>query len=457
MVQEKLLIVEDESSVAKQLKWSLGDLYDISIAEDAEKARHLLASGVFPVVTLDLGLPPLHNSPKIGLKLLGEMSTISPHTKVIVITGNAERDNAVQAVALGAADFCTKPIDLNVLQIILKRTFGIHALEETNRKLQLQADQNRNILCNMLGISEAMSKVFSTIRKVSSTEYPVLITGDSGTGKEMAAHAFHELSPRSKQPFVIINCGAIPENLLESELFGHEKGAFTGAVSRKIGKLENADKGTVFLDEIGELPLAMQVKLLRCLQESTIERLGGNATINLDVRVVAATNIDLQDAIDQGTFREDLYFRLNVIPLRMPSLKERSEDILLLAQHFLRTEAKVLKTGRISFAPSAMAALTYHNWPGNVRELQNRVRRALSLFSGKLITPDDLGLEGELTGKQGSEKLLSLHEARSQAELKCIQRALVLTGNNISQAAKLLATSRPTLHDLINKHSIDCS
>ncbi len=455
MVQEKLLIIEDESSVAKQLKWSLGDVYDISIAEDGEKARQLLGSGVFPVITLDLGLPPLPNSPKEGMKLLGEMSSLSPHTKVIVITGNAERENAVQAVALGAADFCTKPIDLKVLQIILKRTFTIHALETANRKLQLQADQNRHVLCGMIGISEAMTKVFSTLRKVSSTAYPVLITGDSGTGKEMAAHAIHELSNRAKQSFVIINCGAIPENLLESELFGHEKGAFTGAVARKIGKLELADKGTVFLDEIGELPLAMQVKILRCLQESTIERVGGNTTIHLDVRIVAATNVDLQQSIAHGTFREDLFFRLNVVPVRLPSVKERSEDILLLAQNFLRTEAQVLKAGRVSFAPNAMAALTCHTWPGNVRELQNRVRRALSLFSGKLITSEDLGLEDELSSQQSNEKLLSLQEARNQAEIRCIQRALVLTGNNISQAAKLLETSRPTLHDLINKHSIE--
>ncbi len=455
MVEQKLLIVEDEASVAKQLKWSLGEHYDISIAEDADKARQLLSAGIFPVITLDLGLPPLHNSPKIGLKLLGDIPNIAPHTKVIVITGNAERENAVQAVALGAADFCTKPIDLNVLQIILKRTFGIYDLEETNRKLQLQAEQNKSILCGMLGISESMSKVFSTIRKVSTTEYPVLITGNSGTGKEMAAHAIHELSSRSKQPFVIINCGAIPENLLESELFGHEKGAFTGAVARKIGKLEHANKGTVFLDEIGELPLTMQVKLLRCLQESTIERVGGNTTINLDVRIVAATNIDLQEATKRGTFREDLFFRLNVVPVRMPSLQERSEDILLLGQHFLRSEAKTLKTGRVAFAPGAMAALTYYNWPGNVRELQNRVRRALSLVEGKLITPEDLGLEDELTGKEGKEKLLTLQEARNEAEIKCIQRALALTGNNISQAARLLATSRPTLHDLINKHAIE--
>ncbi len=451
---DKLLIIEDESSVAKQLKWSLGDDYDISIAEDAEKARQLLRTGVFPVITLDLGLPPHPSNPKEGMKLLGEMSNLSPHTKVIIITGNSEKDNAVQAIALGAADFCTKPIDLNVLQIILRRTFGIHELESTNRKLQHLAHQTENVLCGMIGISEAMTKVFSTIRKISATNYPVLITGDSGTGKEMAAHAIHELSPRSNKPLIIINCGAIPENLLESELFGHEKGAFTGAVARKIGKFEQADEGTVFLDEIGELPLAMQVKLLRCLQESTIERIGGTTTIHLNVRIVAATNIDLRAAIKKGTFREDLFFRLNVVPVKLPPLIERSEDILFLAQKFLKTETRLLNAGRVILSPASMAALSYHNWPGNVRELQNRIRRAISLFDGKLITPEDLGLEENHSDLLNQEKLFTLQEARTKAEINCIQKALALTGNNISQAAKLLETSRPTLHDLINKHMI---
>jgi len=303
-------------------------------------------------------------------------------------------------------------------------------------------------------VSPAMQKLFTLIRKVSCNDYPVLVSGESGTGKEMVAHAIHELSSRSSKPFVIINCGAIPENLLESELFGHEKGAFTGAAARKIGKFELADGGTLFLDEIGELPLALQVKILRCLQEGTIERIGGNKTLSLDVRIIAATNIDLHEAIGKGTFREDLYFRLNVVPVQLPPLRERPEDIIMLAQHFLQTEAKALKAGHVSFSPGAIVALSAHSWPGNVRELQNRIRRALSVISGQLIMPDNLGLEEEQKDKI-NQKLLTLQEARDQAEQRCVQQALVLTGNNISQAAKLLATSRPTLHDLIKKHRMD--
>ena len=453
MSKEKLLIIEDEPSVAKQLKWSLNELYDITIAPDAQRARQLLASGVFPVAALDLGLPPDPDIPREGLKLLAEISSFAPHTKTIVITGNAEQENAVKAVSLGAVDFCAKPIDLQVLKIILTRTFRMYNLEEANRRLQQQAEQSGS-LCRMFGVSPPMQKLFTLIRKVSGNDYPVLVSGESGTGKEMVAHAIHELSSRSSKPFVIINCGAIPENLLESELFGHEKGAFTGAAARKIGKFELADGGTLFLDEIGELPLALQVKILRCLQEGTIERIGGNKTLSLDVRIIAATNIDLHEAIGKGTFREDLYFRLNVVPVQLPPLRERPEDIIMLAQHFLQTEAKALKAGHVSFSPGAIVALSAHSWPGNVRELQNRIRRALSVISGQLIMPDNLGLEEEQKDKI-NQKLLTLQEARDQAEQRCVQQALVLTGNNISQAAKLLATSRPTLHDLIKKHRMD--
>ena len=453
MLKERLLIIEDEASVAKQLKWSLEGDYDITIATDAEKARQLLACGAFPVATLDLGLPPSPDTPKVGLKLLEDVSTLAPLTKLIVITGNSEQDTAVKAVASGAIDFCSKPIDLKVLQVILDRTFRLHALQEASRQFRIHSDQGDS-LCGMIGVAPIMQKLFSMVRKISANNYPVLISGESGTGKEMVAHAIHELSPRRNDPLVIVNCGAIPENLMESELFGHERGAFTGAVSRKLGKLELGNKGTIFLDEIGELPLAMQVKILRCLQEGTIERVGGNRTLSLDIRIIAATNTDLKKAVDEGIFREDLYFRLNVVPIEMPRLKERPEDILLLAQHFLRKEASFLKIDRVSFSSGAIAALSTHDWPGNVRELQNRIRRALAIFSGPMIIPDDLGLDS-CSADSITEKLLTLQTARNQGELKCVRWALLLTGNNIAQAAKLLETSRPTLHDLIKKHGIN--
>ncbi len=454
-MKKKLLIIEDEISVAKQLRWGLGEDYEIMIVSDAKQARPLLASGIFPVATLDLGLPPHSNTPQQGFALLKEISSLDHHIRVIVITGNAERENAVNAIALGAVDFCSKPIDLKILKIILARAYKIHELEETNHRLQLQSSQNQS-LCGMVGVSQVMSKMFKRLKHASQTDYPVLITGDTGTGKERAAHAVHSLSKRNKNPLIIINCGAIPENLLESELFGHERGAFTGAVSRKIGKFEQTDGGTLFLDEIGELPLLLQVKILRFLQESTIERLGGTKTITLNVRIITATNCNLEDAIQKGTFREDLFYRLNVVPLKIPALKERKEDIMLLAHNFLQEESRKLGRRKTSFSPAAMAALSGHDWPGNVRELQNCIRRALGTTMNKVITPADLGLE-EHPIEQEKERLSTLKEAREIAEENVIRRALALSGNNISQAAKLLETSRPTLHDLLKKHAIKIS
>jgi two-component system, NtrC family, response regulator len=450
--KENLLIIEDEPSVAKQLKWALSQTFAITTVSDVATARQYLASGAFPVATLDLGLPPSPDTPREGLKLLEEISELDTPTKIIVITGNSEQETALKAVALGADDFCAKPIDIDMLKVVLVRMFKMHGLEVANRQLQKQSGEC-GALCGIVGVSAAMQKIFSFIRKVSTNDYPILITGPSGTGKEMAAHAIHELSSRASKPLVIVNCGAIPENLMESELFGHEKGAFTGATDLKKGKFELADGGTLFLDEIGELPVNLQVKLLRCLQEGTIDRLGGIKTIQVDTRIIAATNANLKEAVAQKTFREDLFFRLNVVPLEMPSLTERHEDIMVLAQHFLSTEAKALKIHKASLSLSAMAALSSHDWPGNVRELQNRIRRALATFNGHIITSEDLGLEDAIP-EQPDEKLLTLKEARNQAEIRIVQQALLLSGNNISQAAKMLAISRPTLHDLIKKHNI---
>ncbi|HIP83772.1 MAG TPA: response regulator [Desulfocapsa sulfexigens] len=397
-------------------------------------------------------MPPHPDTPEQGFKLLEDISILSPHVRVIVITGNAEEENAIQSIALGAIDFCEKPIDLKLLKIILSRTFKFSELAEAKRQLQKQSTQTGS-LAGMLGVSAAMNKVFDRLRHASKTDYPILITGKTGTGKDLAAHAVHSLSQRATQNFIIVNCGAIPENLLESELFGHEKGAFTGAVSRQIGKFEQAGQGTLFLDEIGELPLLLQVKLLRVLQESTIQRLGGTKTISLDVRVIAATNANLEESVKNGTFRKDLFYRLNVVPLRLPDLSERPEDILLLAHHFLQEESQKLKRGKISFLPTALTALSTYDWPGNVRELQNRIRRALGTTLGNSITAVDLELE-EIPQEQQEQKLPTLKEAREKAEKNVVYRALALTANNISQAAKLLGVSRPTLHDLLKKHKI---
>ncbi len=452
MMKKKLLIIEDELSVAKQLKWGLEKEYDITIAGEVEQAKKFLASGVFPVATLDLGLPPFPNTPQQGFALLEAVPSLAPHTRVIVITGNAEEENAVRAVALGATDFCAKPVDLQVLRIILTRTFKIQELEEVNLRLQRQGCRSGS-LCGMIGISPPMNKVFELIQLAAANDYPVLITGKTGTGKEMAAKAIHQLSPRGEKSLIIINCGAIPENLLESELFGHEKGAFTGAATRQIGRFEQADQGTIFLDEIGELPLPLQVKFLRFLQESTIERLGGTRTITLNVRIMAAANIDLEAGVKKGIFREDLFYRLNVVKLRLPDLSERPEDILLLAYNFLVEESNRLGRRQPSFSPTALAAISNHDWPGNVRELQNRIRRALGTTTGRVLNPVDLGLE-EAPREKEEQRLPTLKEARETAEKDVVRRALALSGNNISQAARLLDISRPTLHDLLKKHGI---
>jgi two-component system NtrC family response regulator len=450
---KNLLIIEDETSLAKQLKWALAKEYDITLASNAVEARRWLAGRTFPVVTLDLGLPPFPDTPEEGFKLLKEMPALCPSSKVIVITGSSEEQNAIEAISLGAVDFCAKPVDLKILDIILSRTFRIYELEEAYRQL-LQKGHGGMDLCGMIGVSPAMTTLFDLIRQASRTDYSVLVTGESGTGKEMAARAVHTLSRRAQMPLVIINSGAIPENLLESELFGHEKGAFTGAVNRKIGRFETAEGGSLFLDEIGDLPLSLQVKILRFLQEGTIERVGGNRTITTDARVIAATNKDLEESVRDGTFREDLYYRLNVVPLKIPPLRDRPEDILVLAKHFLQKEsARTRGAGQITFSPEAMAAMASHPWPGNVRELQNCIRRALTVGE-KLIKPAHLGLAPAERCIE-EPKFITMQEARDAAEIRAITHALAITGNNITQAARMLGISRPTLHDLIRKHGVN--
>ncbi len=450
-MKKNLLIIEDEQSLAKQMKWGLSDAYEIVVANDVKQAIRYLGSGVFPVATMDLGLPPRSDTPEEGFALLEKIPSLAPNTKVIVTTGNSEHENAVKAISLGATDFCAKPVDLEILKIILDRTYKIYELEEANRHLRECGDSS--VFHGMLGASPVMERLFYLIRQVGATDYPVLVQGESGTGKEMAAHAIHAASRRRNAPLVIINCAAIPENLLESELFGHEKGAFTGAVAKKIGKFEQAEKGTVFLDEIGDMPIELQAKLLRFLQDGFMERVGGTAVKRLDVRIIAATNVDMEKVVRNGRFREDLFFRLNVVPMEIAPLRERREDILILARRFILEESRNLKRGRVALSARAAASLTSYSWPGNVRELQNRIRRAMATVNDGTIDSPDLGFrESErLPGDQGP---VTIREARDSGERKAIEMALSITGNNITNAAKVLGVSRPTLHDLLKKHGI---
>ncbi len=450
-MKKKLLIVEDEHSLAKQMKWGLSETYEIVVANDVRQAVRYLGSGAFPVATMDLGLPPRPDTPKVGFDLLEKIPSLAPNTKIIVITGNSEHENAVKAISLGAIDFCAKPVDLEILKIILDRTFKIYELEEANRQLRKCGDPS--VFQGMLGASPVMEKLFGLIRQISSTDYPVLIQGESGTGKEMAAHAVHASSRRGNSPLVIINCAAIPENLLESELFGHEKGAFTGAVTKKIGKFEQAEKGTLFLDEIGDMPMELQAKLLRFLQDGSIERVGGTTVKKLDVRIIAATNVSMEKAIRQGRFREDLFFRLNVVPVEIPPLRDRREDILILARHFIQEESRCLKRGKVVLSPTAAAKLTSYDWPGNVRELQNRIRRAMATAMDGVIDSSNLGFR-ESENLPENKVPMTIKEARDLGERKAIEMALSIAGNNITNAAKVLGVSRPTLHDLLKKHRI---
>jgi two-component system NtrC family response regulator len=447
--RERLLVVEDEEAIARQLKWALAEDYDVLWAGDGDQALPLLRSERPAVMTLDLGLPPEPEGSSVGLQVLQQALTTLPAVKVIIITGNADRANALAAVGLGAYDYYQKPIDAEELKVILRRAFNISRLERENLALQQRLAEGDR-LESLVAASSQMQEVFTLVRRVASSEVPVLVEGESGTGKELVARAIHSLSPRRAKPFVVINCGAIPENLLESELFGHEKGAFTGAHIQRQGKVEFAQGGTLFLDEIGELSLALQVKLLRFLQEQTIERVGGRQAIQVDARVVAATNKDLNQAVAEGTFREDLYYRLGVVTIKVPPLRDRGEDMLVLARHFLATQPRSKGEPPRQLSQEAVSAVFAHPWPGNVRELENRIKRALIMADGPLIGPADLDLVPPVQGPEG----LSLKEARERAEIKTIRLALIKHGGNVTHAAAELGVSRPTLHDLIKRYGL---
>ncbi len=448
MNRPKILIVEDEEAIRHQMKWALSDEYEVILAEDRQMALEQMRLQSPSLIALDLGLPPAPRDAEEGFKTLGELLSMDPKAKVIVITGNQEKANALKAIEQGAFDFFAKPVDLQELEVVLKRAVLLSNLERENMVLREQIIQQG--FEEILGESPAMQKVFSVIRKVATTDASVLVMGESGTGKELVAKAIHRSSNRSQGPFITINCGAIPETLLESELFGHEKGSFTSADTRRKGKIEYADGGTLFLDEIGELSAALQVKLLRFLQEHRIERIGGRETIPVDVRVIAATNRDLKQEIAEKRFREDLYYRLGVVTVVLPPMRERKEDTVLLAKAFVQKFSLQYQKEMKGFSGEALASIKSYSWPGNVRELENRVKRAVIMSEGRILAASDL----ELPNASPTNCSLSLKEIREQAEEEHIKDVLMRCNWNISKAALELDISRPTLHELIKKYQI---
>jgi two-component system NtrC family response regulator len=449
MIKPKLLIVDDDEAIRTQLKYGLREDFTLFFAEDRGQALAAVREHHPDLVSLDLGLPPTPDRAEEGLKALDEIVQLAPATKVVVLTGNNDRENAVRAIQLGAVDYHGKPIQLGDLKVVLQRAAYLQTLEAESEKSQ-QAAESSVTYEDILGTTPAMRKIFAVVAKVARPNVTVLIHGESGTGKELLARAIHGNSPRRSRPFVAINCGAIPETLLESELFGHEKGAYTGAHVQRRGKLELAEGGTLFLDEIGEMSVPLQVKLLRFLQQREIERVGGREIVHVDARIIAATNKDLKAELQAGRFREDLYYRLSVVNLKLPPLRERGEDIILIANTFLRRSGKQHRR-KLRFSTAALEALARYPWPGNVRELENAVERAVIMSKGKLIDTSDLGIEVS----ENATDVGSLRKARDRAERESLVEALVKTRGNISQAAKLLGVSRPTFHGMLEKHKVN--
>ena len=447
-MKPRLLIVDDDETIRIQMKWALADHYEVLLAEDRAGALEAFKSDRPAVTLLDLGLPPRPNAAEEGLDTLSELLNVDSSAKVIIISGQEDRENAVRAVGAGAYDFFCKPVQLEELRLLIRRCLYVADLEREYR--EVEPNFKLEVFEDMLGGSEQMRNLFVSIRKVATTNAPVLLLGESGTGKEMAGVAIHRRSTRKDGPFAAINCNAISETLLESELFGHEKGAFTGAHLQRRGLIESAAGGTLFLDEIGELPPAVQVKLLRFLQEHRFQRVGGRQEIEVDARIIAATNADLKKGIAKGTFREDLYYRLAVVVIDLPPLRERGNDVCAVAKAFLeRFGAKQGKSG-LTFAPETLRALRRHRWPGNVRELQNRVQRAVIMADGKRITVKDM----ELTDVTDALSAITLKEARENIEREMVQQALNRHGGRISAAATELGISRPTLYELMEKLGI---
>lgn len=443
--QRRLLIVEDDSGLQKQLRWSFDD-YEVIVAGDRSSALDMMRSHQPAVVLQDLGLPPDPAGTSEGFATITDILHLAPETKIIVVTGNGDRDNAVKSIGCGAFDFCSKPLDLEILRLLVDRAFRVHALEAENRQLRSHAPE---ALQGIIGSSEAMHDACRLVEKVSSSSATVLLLGETGTGKELFARAVHRLSARRDGPFVAINCAAIPEPLLEAELFGYEKGAYTGAHKQTKGKIELASNGTLMLDEIGDMPFTLQAKLLRFFQERVVERIGGRDVIPVDVRIVCATHQDLPTLIQEGRFREDLFYRIAEVTIRLPPLRERAGDAVTLAQHFL--EQAATRHGRPvrNFSAKALKAIEAYPWRGNVRELENAVNSAVIMADGKQIGLDAL----HLSAVAGNE-VLSLHAVRAEAEKRAIEKALTNMGGNLSRVAAVLGVSRPTLYDLLEKYGL---
>jgi two-component system, NtrC family, response regulator len=449
-MKPKILIVDDDEAIRTQMKWALSEHYEVHFAEDRKAAGEGFETNSPAVTLLDLGLPPRPNECDEGLAALSDILAIDNTAKVIIISGQSEKQNAIEAVGAGAYDFLCKPVEMEELRLLLRRCIHVTDLEKEYHKLQ--QSQRADVFEDMLGTSPQMQAVFAFIRKVAATNAPVLLLGESGTGKEMAAAAIHRRSTRKEGPFVAINCNAIPENLLESELFGHEKGSFTGAHVQRKGLLETASGGTLFLDEIGELPPAIQVKLLRFLQEQRLQRVGGRQEIQVDTRLVAATNADLKELINNGKFREDLYFRLAVVTIRLLPLRERGEDVGFLAREFLQRYAGQNGQAKMVFAPDALRAMNRYSWPGNVRELQNRVKRGVIMANGSRVSAKDLELDDEKDLAVSSAT--TLKQAREHVEREMVVQALKKNSGKITSAAADLGISRPTLYELMEKLGI---
>jgi two-component system, NtrC family, response regulator len=441
-----LLAIDDDLGIQKQLKWSLTD-YEVVFAADRNSALSQVRRYEPAVITLDLGLPPDPSNASEGMACLKDILQHNPDIKVIVITGSTDTEHALQAVALGAYDYYQKPIDVDVLNIIVSRAFKLSDLEAENRHLKATNLKNQDII----GSSEAIFKACRIVEKIAPTEITTLILGESGTGKEVFARSIHKQSPRADRPFVAINCASIPENLLESELFGYEKGAFTGANKTTLGKIETANGGTLMLDEIGDMPLALQAKMLRFLQERVIERVGGRSEIEVDIRVVCATHRNLTEMVADQTFREDLFYRVSEITLNIPPLRNRGQDIVVIAKSLLQKFNQEFNTNIQGFTEDAIHAMLGHRWPGNIRELQNKLKSAVIMADNKFISAEDLGL---MVDEKASSPLLTLRKVREQAETQAIRHAYNLSNGNLSKTADVLGVTRPTLYALIDKYKM---